>query len=344
MSALISGALVRGAALLTGQEAAVEAGRSLPDIAYESFLGLALWQYIAIVGTFIVGLIARAVVTFLVREKLHKWFAALGRRWLEATAKALDKPLGALVLGLVFLIALPFFQLPEDVEQILDIAVEVVVNFGLIWALYRLVDVVALFLAEKAELSETKLDDQLVPLVRKTLKVTLVLAGGIFVLQNLDVDVGSALAGLGIGGLAFAFAAKDTLANFFGSVMIFTDRPFQIGEWVVIGDVEGTVEEVGFRSSRIRTFYNSLVTMPNAMVASSVVDNMGLRQYRRIKQTLGVEYSTTPDQIEAFCDGIRAVIKAHPASRAQPSPPGSRWRDGFKRSEVPSMQRWRPKR
>lgn len=317
MSGLFLGSLREAAGLLVTQDAApaTAAPAWIPETAYQTFLGLAVWQYAAVFGTFILGLIARAIVTFVVREKLHKWFASLGRRWLEATAKALDRPLGALVLGMVFLVALPFFQLPENVERILDIAVGVVINFGLIWALYRLVDVVALFLAEKAAISETKLDDQLVPLVRKSLKVVLVVAGAIFVLQNLDVDVGSALAGLGIGGLAFAFAAKDTLANFFGSVMIFTDRPFQIGEWIVVGDVEGTVEEVGFRSSRVRTFYNSLVTMPNAMVASSVVDNMGLRKYRRIKQTLGIEYSTTPEQIEAFCDGIRAIIKAHPASR-----------------------------
>jgi MscS family membrane protein len=317
MSALTLSSLKHAAALLANQASIPAASPEgwMPAIAYETFAGLAIWQFVAVFGTFVLGLLARALVTYMVREKLHKWFAALGRRWLEATSKALDKPLGTLVLGLVFMTALPFFELPENLEQILDIAIGVVVNFGIIWALYRLVDVLALFMAEKADATETKLDDQLVPLIQKSLKVFLILTGGVFVLQNLNVDVGSALAGLGIGGLAFALAAKDTIANLFGSLMIFTDRPFQIGDWVVIGDVEGTVEEVGFRSSRIRTFYNSRITMPNAKVVDTVVDNMGLRHYRRIKQTLGVEYSTSPEQIEAFCDGIRAIIKAHPDSR-----------------------------
>src|SRR5690606_33156269 len=113
-----------------------------------------------------------------------------------------------------------------------------------------------------------------------------VIMGGLFILQNLNVNVASLLAGLGIGGLAFALAAKDTLANFFGSIMIFSDRPFQVGDWVKIGDAEGIVEEVGFRSSRIRTFYDSLLSIPNGKIVDTPIDNYGARVYRRTFTTL----------------------------------------------------------
>jgi MscS family membrane protein len=129
--------------------------------------------------------------------------------------------------------------------------------------------------------------------------------------QSFGYSITSLLAGLGIGGVAVALAAQDTIANFFGSVMIFADKPFQIGDWIITGKVEGTVEEVGFRSTRIRTFYNSVVTVPNSKLASSDVDNLGLRRYRRIKEMLSLTYSTTAQQMQAFVEGIRAIIQAN---------------------------------
>jgi MscS family membrane protein len=128
----------------------------------------------------------------------------------------------------------------------------------------------------------------------------------------MDVDVGSLLAGLGIGGLAFALAAKDTLANLFGSLTIFTDRPFQIGDYVVVAGVEGSIEEVGFRSTRVRTGADSVVTIPNSAIANSTIDNLGRRRCRRYRTQLGLTYDASPDQIEAFVEGIRASILSSP--------------------------------
>jgi MscS family membrane protein len=154
-----------------------------------------------------------------------------------------------------------------------------------------------------------------VPLIRRALKVFIVAVGAIFVLQNLNVDVAGLVAGLGLGGLAFALAAKETVANLFGSATIFADRPFHIGDWVRIGDAEGIVESVGFRSTKIRTFYNSVVSIPNSTVANAIVDNLGARVYRRCRTVLGVRYDTTAEQVQAFVDGIRAIITNNPHTR-----------------------------
>jgi MscS family membrane protein len=120
---------------------------------------------------------------------------------------------------------------------------------------------------------------------------------------------------MGIGGLAIALAAKDTVGNVFGSLAILFDRPFEIGDWVTIGDVDGTVEKVGIRSTRIRTFYNSLITVPNSVIINATIDNYGQRRFRRIRIFLGITYDTPPDKIEAFCEGIREVIRQHPYTR-----------------------------
>jgi MscS family membrane protein len=184
-----------------------------------------------------------------------------------------------------------------------------------VWAAYKLVDLVAAHFQGLAGRTDTKVDDILVPMIRRALKIVVVAFGVLFVAQNLDIDITSLLAGLGIGGIAFALAAKDTVENLFGSFTVLIDRPFQIGDWIVIDDLEGTVEELGFRSTRVRTFYNSLITIPNARLVKAAVDNLGARRYRRVKSMISVQYDTPAERIEAFCEGIRELIRKHPYTR-----------------------------
>jgi MscS family membrane protein len=136
--------------------------------------------------------------------------------------------------------------------------------------------------------------------------------GTLAILQSLNISILPLLTGLSIGGLAFALAAQDTIKNFFGSVMIFIDKPFQIGHWITTDGVDGTVEEVGLRSTRIRTFSNSLVTVPNGKLADATINNHGLRVYRRFYTTLSINYDTPPALIEVFIDGLKEIVNQHP--------------------------------
>jgi MscS family membrane protein len=208
--------------------------------------------------------------------------------------------------------------MPPGIMETVWPAMEFVLTVVGVWASYRLIDLASDYFATLAARTVSRLDDVLVPLVRKALKIIVFVVGFIFILKALRVEettLNKMFAGLGLGGLAFALAAKDTLSNFFGSVTVVLDRPFQVGDWVKVGNVEGTVESVGLRSSRIRTFYNSQVTVPNAELITATVDNMGRRQYRRINCKISVTYSTTPEQLEAFCEGIRELIRLHPYTR-----------------------------
>ncbi|MEZ4398916.1 MAG: mechanosensitive ion channel family protein [Kofleriaceae bacterium] len=286
--------------------------RYMPSVLMGEFLGIELWKYLGLFVMLVVGLLLQRVVVYAIQRWLARRLARARAR--DAVDKA-SKPIGVLATALVFRFGVPLFLFPPKVSEVATVATEALAAFSVVWLAYRLVDVLADFLASKAELTETKLDDQIVPLVSRSLKVFTWVVGAIFVLQNINVDVGSLLTGLGLGGLAFALAAKDTVANFFGSVMIFVDRPFQIGDWVVVAGVEGIIEEVGFRSTRVRTFYNSVVTMPNAKVVDAMIDNYGARKYRRYTTTLGLAYDTPPDKVQAFCEGARAIIAGLPETR-----------------------------
>ena len=177
------------------------------------------------------------------------------------------------------------------------------------WLGVRMVHGISEVLSERARATEGTFDDQLVPIFRKAAVVFLVVAGSVMIIQNLGYSAASLLAGFGLGGAALAFASKDTVANFFGSIVIFVDRPFQIGDWIEVGDVEGTVETVGVRVTRIRTFANALLTVPNATFTTSPINNWSKMRKRRIKLTVGLTYGTSPDRMRQAVEGIRDIIR-----------------------------------
>ncbi|MDQ6974500.1 MAG: mechanosensitive ion channel family protein, partial [Mariprofundaceae bacterium] len=155
------------------------------------------------------------------------------------------------------------------------------------------------------------LDDQLVPFISKTLKLFLVVTGILVVAQNMGYSISGLIASLGIGGIAVAMAAKDTISNIFGSIMILVDRPFKIGDWVKTSAFEGVVEEIGFRSTRIRTFGKTLVNVPNSQLANMVIENMDARSKRRIKMRIGITYDASPEQVQQAVSAIEKILREH---------------------------------
>jgi len=284
----------------------------LPEILKGEFL-LEYWQWIGILIFILLGMIADKVLAWFLARNVARWQAR--KTEYQGLDKTILRPLGLMAMAIIWWLGLGLLALPDTALIILSIAVKILVSLSAIWSAFRLVDVINVLLMNKAHRTDNKFDDLLVPMISKSLKVFIVVIGIIFSADNLNVDVTSLLAGLGLGGLAFALAAKDLLGNFFGSLTVLLDRPFHIGDWVVIGDVEGSVEQVGFRSTRIRTFYNSLITLPNALLTTSKIDNMGARRYRRMKTMLGLTYDTSPEKIDAFCEGVRSLIQLHPYMR-----------------------------
>jgi len=273
------------------------------------------WQWLALVALVFVGVIA----DWTVRLTFGRWVRRLLTKSEHLREHAVDtgfvKPIGIFAMAVVWWAFLGMLDLPLRALAALRFSTQLMMAGAGVWATYKLVDLVAAHFQALAGKTDTKVDDILVPMIRRALKIVVVAFGVLFVAQNLDIDITSLLAGLGIGGIAFALAAKDTVENLFGSFTVLIDRPFQIGDWVVIDDLEGTVEELGFRSTRVRTFYNSLITIPNARLVNAAVDNLGARRYRRVKSMISVQYNTSAERIEAFCEGIRELIRKHPYTR-----------------------------
>ncbi|MXY73168.1 MAG: mechanosensitive ion channel family protein [Dehalococcoidia bacterium] len=286
-----------------------------PDWFEDTYIGIEVEQFIGIGVMVLVAVAAQVLLTQALKLFVHARAAQEDREFWHKERERLGRALWALMVAITVGLGFPLLDFSSTVEHVVN---QIATLFGaaaLVWLGFRGVDIFTDVLARRAEATESRLDDQLVPLLNTTLKGVMVVIGIIFILGNLGVNVTSLVAGLGLTGLAVALAAQDTMRNLLGGVTIFADRPFQVGDWVVLKDIEGTVEHVGFRSSRVRTFYNSVVTVPNARIVDTHVDNMGLRQWRRYKTTLGLAYHTTPDQVQAFVEGVRALIRANPGMR-----------------------------
>lgn len=284
-----------------------------PKSGQKKFLGIQIWQYIGILIIITIAVLLERVFEFIFIGVIRRFLVKKGNTKIaNKLVQPVTRPFSLFMVLSILLLFIPVLQLPIQIAKYVILGIKAIIPLLLTIVVYKMVDLFSDFLRSKAEETESTLDDQLVPLVRKILKIFVVIVGGLFVLMNLNVNIIPLLTGLSIGSLALALAAQDTLKNFFGSVMIFVDRPFQIGQWITSGDVDGTVEEVGFRSTRIRTFRNSLVYVPNGIIADSTIDNHGLRNFRRFYTKIGVMYDTPPDLIEVFVQGLRDLVEKHP--------------------------------
>ncbi len=287
---------------------------NVPSSMKHKFIFLYIWQWAGIIISLLTGVAVKVLVKFFI-DFLRFVSERREVRWLRALVNAFSGPTGWLAAILFWYITVYLLGFEGGALTIIRVVLKIALSGVFLWLIYRLLDVLSDFFIEAASKTESTLDDQLLPLLSKSMKIFVIIFGVLVIIQNLGVNVVSLLAGLGIGGFAVAFAAKDMVANFFGSLMILFDSPFQVGDWIKVGNAEGTVEEIGFRSTKIRTFYNSLISVPNADLATKEVDNMGRREYRRVREELGITYDTPPEKIEAFLEGIKNILKANPYTR-----------------------------
>jgi len=270
-----------------------------------------LGQLAAALGFILAGFVLRAVLNSVVSNRLSSLAKKTETEADDVATDAIVSPLGLIlpVVG-VYLAVRTLLTRPEWVV-VTDRIFMVVSVLVITWTMFKLADAATILLTELAAKTDSKLDDQVVPLVRKSLKIFIGVLAFILIAQNMGYSVSGLLAGLGIGGLALAMASKDTLANLFGSIMILVDRPFLVGDWITFPGGDGVVEEVGMRSTRIRTFAKTVVSIPNQALANATVENHSLMPKRRIKFTLGVTYQSTVDQVRQLVDRIEEYLKGN---------------------------------
>jgi len=260
------------------------------------------------------------VVRLLIQRKIASIPSVDGQiSWARLILKAVTRPLSLLVWVYGIYGALsPLYSHFQgaDGSNLVHLVFQKTATVGGIlaffWFVYQFVHVMDARLSQWADSTESTIDNILVPLFGKTLRIFIVILAGIIVIQNLTgVEIGPLLASLGIGGLAVALAAKDSIANFFGTLTILFDKPFQVGERIVIDNYDGVVEDVGFRSTRIRLLTGALVTIPNEKVVNSGLENIGKRPNIRWLNNIGITYDTPPEKIERAVAIIREIISDH---------------------------------
>lgn len=226
----------------------------------------------------------------------------------------IEKPISWIFISTLSFAILEYLALPDNFARYLAIFLKALMTYNVIRLCYMAAEAFGESLIEWAKKTENHLDDQLAPFASRTLKVVVIIVGVLIGLQNFGVNVTALLAGLGIGGVALAFAAQDTVANVFGTITIILDRPFKLGDHIKAGDTEGTIEEVGFRSTRIRTLYNSIVYIPNSVMAKERIDNLSERNgWIRFRHSLGFTYEATTEQINAFAEKLRSALLEDPS-------------------------------
>lgn len=287
-----------------------------PKIGSQRVLGLALWQYLGFGLLILASFLAHKIMSWLLKLLINFLSDSRLKEYLDPK-KVLRIARAASLFLLVYFIQLflPALLLPIELSKVLVLALKIAsLAFGVILAL-RLADLLMLYFSRFTSKTESNMDDQILPIIQRVIQALIIIGGIIQGLRLLDVNVTALIAGVSIGGLAIALAAQDTVKNLIGSVMIFIDRPFQIGDFVSGGGVVGTVEEVGFRSTRIRSADTSLISVPNGKMADTTVENFGLRSYRRFYFKAGLTYDTPPVLINAFVEGVRELIQSHPHTR-----------------------------
>lgn len=276
-------------------------------------LGISLKQYALAFLVILLSFLLRKIFSLVIVRTLRRFAARTKSQLDDMFVDAIEPPVSFAFILAGLHIAAVILNLPEDpvdVRRVAFLLLRTLVIIDATWLTLRLIDTFSRFLQSTASRTESKLDDQLVPLIRKSLKTFVGLLAFIFVIQNLGYSVGSLLAGLGIGGLAFALAAKDTLSNLFGSLAILIDRPFAVGDWIETENDEGVVEEVGFRSTRIRTFGKTQISIPNNELANRVINNWSRMPIRRVKMIVGVTYESSAKQMDAVVEGIKTLLRS----------------------------------
>jgi len=255
--------------------------------------------------------------SFLLRHIVTNFIFGILKKFAERTETTLDdklfpaleQPVATFISVAGLVAAVGVLKLSERSDLYLGYASTIAFSLVLLWAL------LAAFGALLDHAQEIALKRQMgvaafMPWIKKTLITIFVVFGVLMVVQSLGFDVKALLAGLGIGGLAFALAAQDTLANVFGSIVVAIDQPFKIGETIRIGTNVGTVEDIGLRSTKVRLADKSLIVIPNKTVASESITNLSRFTQRRVEQVIGLTYDTTPEQMEAIVQEIRTQILA----------------------------------
>jgi MscS family membrane protein len=286
----------------------------LPKLGQQPLLGLELWQY-----TTMLILVAIGFLIHFITSRIFSFFinliadSNLGRdRFDKKMVKRLGRILSYLLISYMIFVFVPVLQLPTGLVYYILLLLRLTRTVLFVFLALRIVSLIRSYMLFVTAQTPNPTDEHLVPIIARVINVLIVSAGVVQILSIFYVNVTALIAGLSIGGLAIALAAQETVKNLFGSMMIYADKPFKIGDMITVGAVTGTIEDIGFRSTRIRTLDTSLISIPNGNLMNETINNLGLRKKRRYNTALNLAYHTPPLLVESFVEGLREIAMTHP--------------------------------
>jgi len=288
------------------------------------FLNNSVKDYLYFFLLIIVGLIiTKPIISYLLKIAYRLFGSKDSDSERDMLNSLLKKPLFYFFLLMILYTGSNLLDFPPEWElvdssefglkMIIDKGFYLAVICSIFWTILSSVEFIGVRLKDKAAQTESKVDDGLIPFAIDLTKVLVYIFALVIILGNVfDVNITALVAGLGVGGVAIALASKESIENLLGSFTIFFDKPFAVGDVITLGGVTGKVEKVGFRSTRIRTFDKSIVTVPNKNIINTELDNLGVRPVRRVKFNIGLTYDTTIEQIKNIVNDIQKLVDDHP--------------------------------
>ena len=284
------------------------------DLLYATYFGSTLEQYLLFFGSLIAGIILAKILYYFIKKYVGALTAKTANKFDDLIIEAIETPL--LFAGFIAGLVVGYHFLSPDIEFIKNNfgnAVRSLIILNLAWLLIRLtdgfLDHIVLPITRK---TKPGIDDHILPLIRKLFKFTIVAFSLVVILSSFGIDVFPLLAGLGIGGLALAFAAQKTIEDLFGGLSILASKPFVLGNTVKVKGIEGDVTYVGLRHTRIRDTDGRLVTLPNAQIAQDTIVNISSEPTRKVQQTLLLGYQTNSKKTEEVLEILRDIAQKHP--------------------------------
>jgi MscS family membrane protein len=285
----------------------------LAPLRYAPFADIPLWQYLSsLIYIFLAFYISRMLDAF-ITGRVKKWAAKTTTKIDDLLVDLLRGPVRIVSFVILLHVGMQVYAWPAVLENFFSKALNIVVAVSITYVLLKAVDALVRVWRERTTtLENEQFSRQLLPLISKTLKVFVVIVAALVTSQNLGLNVTGLIASLSIGGLAIGLAAQDTLANLFGAVAVLVDKPFKVGDRIKVDAVEGMVETIGFRSTRVRNLDGHLVTVPNKTMGNATITNVTARPNIKTVMNIGITYDTPPERVKRALKILEEVFRGHP--------------------------------
>ncbi len=274
------------------------------------WLGNTWLQYLEFAGIILVGVILGKISYWVVTNIILKITEKTKTKLDDLLIHSLKRPVVFLIFTLAFYFGSKVLTLTEGAQKVFGSITSILVTLNIAWFVMNILDALIVnYIAPATAKTKSDLDDTLIPIIRKALKVIIVSVTLVMIIDNFGYDVTSLIAGLGIGGLAFALAAQDLLSNLFGGIAILTDKPFRLGDRIRVDGNDGFIREIGLRTTRMQTLDGTMIVIPNSIIAHTTLENVSKEKARKVKVTIGVTYDTSNRKLEQAKKIIAEVIK-----------------------------------